>query len=63
LDICCGTGTNPIYLAKNGFDVTGIDISLTAIVIAKESKASESQYQACVCRHQKHPQSRKGKGV
>jgi 2-polyprenyl-3-methyl-5-hydroxy-6-metoxy-1,4-benzoquinol methylase len=36
LDTCCGVGINPIYLAKNGFDVTGIDISLTAIGLAKK---------------------------
>jgi len=27
LDICCGIGTTAMYLARNGFDVTGIDIS------------------------------------
>lgn len=31
LDIGCGTGLKSIYLAKHGFDVTGIDISETAI--------------------------------
>ena len=36
LDTCCGTGTNPIYLAKKGFEVTALDISLTAIGIACE---------------------------
>ncbi len=36
LDTCCGVGTNPIYLAQNGFEVTGIDISLTAIDRAKK---------------------------
>jgi ubiquinone/menaquinone biosynthesis C-methylase UbiE len=35
LDICCGAGTNTVYLAQNGFEVTGIDISKTAIEIAK----------------------------
>jgi ubiquinone/menaquinone biosynthesis C-methylase UbiE len=35
LDICCGAGTNTVYLAKKGFDVTGIDISKTAIEYAK----------------------------
>ncbi len=34
LDVCCGAGTNTIYLAQSGFDVTGIDISKTAIEIA-----------------------------
>ncbi len=36
LDICCGAGTNPVYLAQKGFDVTGIDVSLTAIGMAKK---------------------------
>ncbi|MGD0070611.1 MAG: methyltransferase domain-containing protein [Candidatus Bathyarchaeia archaeon] len=42
LDVCCGAGTNPIYLAKSGFDVTGIDISLTAIGMAKK-KAKQAK--------------------
>jgi SAM-dependent methyltransferase len=36
LDTCCGAGTNPVYLAEKGFEVTGIDISLTAIGLARE---------------------------
>jgi 2-polyprenyl-3-methyl-5-hydroxy-6-metoxy-1,4-benzoquinol methylase len=36
LDICCGIGTNTVYLAQNGFEVTGIDISPTAVGIAKQ---------------------------
>lgn len=36
LDLCCGAGTNTIYLAKQGFRVTGIDISQTAIQYAKQ---------------------------
>ncbi len=32
----CGTGTNAIYLAQQGFDVTGIDIAPTALTRAKE---------------------------
>lgn len=35
LEIGCGMGNASIYLAKNGFDVTGIDISTTAIIEAK----------------------------
>jgi 2-polyprenyl-3-methyl-5-hydroxy-6-metoxy-1,4-benzoquinol methylase len=38
LDICCGVGTNSIYLAKNGFSVSAIDISETAIQYAKKKK-------------------------
>ena len=36
LDLCCGAGTNTVYLAEKGFEVTGIDISPTAVDIAKE---------------------------
>lgn len=36
LDIGCGAGTHSIFLAKSGFDVTAIDISQTAIEVAKE---------------------------
>jgi len=36
LDICCGAGTNALYLAEKGFQVTGIDISSKAIEYAKE---------------------------
>lgn len=36
LDICCGAGTNTVYLAQSGFDLTGIDISKTALEIAKK---------------------------
>jgi SAM-dependent methyltransferase len=32
----CGTGTNPVYLAGRGFDVTAIDIAPTALVRAEE---------------------------
>jgi SAM-dependent methyltransferase len=31
LDIACGTGRNALYLAEQGFDVTGVDISEVAI--------------------------------
>ena len=36
LDLCCGAGTNPVYLAKNGFDVTALDISDRAVEYALE---------------------------
>jgi SAM-dependent methyltransferase len=32
----CGTGTNAIFLAKKGFDVTAVDIAPTALNLAEE---------------------------
>ncbi len=37
LDIGCGTGHNSIWLAQQGFLVTGVDVSETAIQEAKEN--------------------------
>ena len=37
IDLGCGAGNYAIYLADIGFDVTGIDLSPTAIKIAKEN--------------------------
>jgi len=37
VDLGCGTGHYAIYLASQGFDVTGVDISPTAIKIAQEN--------------------------
>ena len=37
IDFGCGTGNYAIYLASKGFDVTGVDISPTAIRIAREN--------------------------
>jgi ubiquinone/menaquinone biosynthesis C-methylase UbiE len=42
LDLCTGAGTNAVYLAKEGFRVTGTDISPAAIKYAKE-RAEEAQ--------------------
>lgn len=36
LDICCGLGTNGLFLAESGFDVAGIDISDQAVAIANQ---------------------------
>lgn len=36
LDICCGTGNDAIFLAQRGWDVAAVDISETAIEMAKE---------------------------
>jgi ubiquinone/menaquinone biosynthesis C-methylase UbiE len=42
LDLCCGAGTNPIYLAKKGFDVTAMDISDGATKLSKEKAHKEN---------------------
>ena len=39
LDVGCGTGTNTIWLARQGFDAIGIDISARAVEIARERAA------------------------
>jgi len=36
LDLCCGAGTNPVYLAEKGFEVTALDISDRAVELAME---------------------------
>ena len=45
IDFGCGTGNYSIFLASRGFSVTGIDISPTAIKIAKEN--AENKGIAC----------------
>lgn len=40
LDVGCGTGTNPIWMAQRGFQVTGLDISSTAIETAQTKAAA-----------------------
>jgi SAM-dependent methyltransferase len=46
IDIGCGTGDNSIWLAQNGFEVTGTDTSEIALEKAKE-KASKAKVE-CV---------------
>lgn len=41
LDAGCGTGNFSVFLAKNGFIVTGVDYSEKAISIAQERNAKE----------------------
>lgn len=45
LEIGCGTGTNTIWLARQGFEVTGLDLSDTAIAMAR-SKAADASVDA-----------------
>ncbi|MBX3414714.1 MAG: methyltransferase domain-containing protein [Pirellulales bacterium] len=44
LDVGCGTGTNSVWLAQQGFDITGIDVAPLAIEQA-EKRAHESGVQ------------------
>lgn len=37
LDVGCGTGIESIWMAKNGFDITGIDVSPVAIEMCNEN--------------------------
>jgi SAM-dependent methyltransferase len=42
LDLGCGTGTDSIYLAQHGWDVTGVDMVPEALVIARRNAATAS---------------------
>ncbi len=36
IDLGCGTGSNAVFLAQHGFDVTGVDFATSAIDKAKQ---------------------------
>ena len=36
VDLCCGSGTDAIFLASHGFDVTAVDVAPTALAQAKQ---------------------------
>ncbi|WP_437231138.1 class I SAM-dependent methyltransferase [Planctomicrobium sp. SH661] len=40
LDIGCGTGTNSVWLAERGFDITGVDLASLAVERAEQRAAS-----------------------
>lgn len=42
LDTCCGLGTNGLYLAEKGYEVTGIDISGKALELAEKKARGRS---------------------
>jgi SAM-dependent methyltransferase len=42
LDLCCEARTNPVYLTKNGFDVTALDISEKAVEYARGKASAKS---------------------
>jgi SAM-dependent methyltransferase len=39
MDLGCGSGANPVWLAQQGFDVVGVDFSETAITRARQRAA------------------------
>ena len=41
LDLGCGAGVYSVYMAKNGFDVTGIDFVSKALAMAQEQAQAE----------------------
>jgi methyl halide transferase len=53
-ELGCGTGTNSIYLASRGFEVTGFDFSSAALIAAREkaadAKAKVNFVEADLCR-------------
>jgi len=46
LDLGCGAGRHTVCLAKNGFDVVGVDVSKSALRIAKEWTQEEDLKEA-----------------
>lgn len=42
LDIGCGSGSSAIYLSRNGFDVTGLDVAWLAIRRARRNARREN---------------------
>ncbi len=50
LDVACGAGRDSIFLAQNGFDVTGTDISSVALARA-ETRARQEGLKINWCEH------------
>lgn len=48
-DVGCGYGAESIYLAKNGFNVTGVDINEEAINFARERSKPEKVSATFIC--------------
>ncbi|MCA1057980.1 class I SAM-dependent methyltransferase [Rossellomorea aquimaris] len=42
LDIACGTGELSLRLARNGYDVTGVDLSQDMLTIAREKASAQN---------------------
>ena len=43
IDVGCGAGNYAVYLASKGFNVTGVDIALSAIALARENAKSATR--------------------
>ncbi len=61
LDLGCGTGTNAIYLAKNGWQVTAVDFSWKALRLAKSKNKTQGTNVAFL--HEDVSNLRKVRGV
>jgi len=44
VDMCCGSGSDAIYLDSKGFDVTAIDVAPTALAQAEKKAAQANAY-------------------
>src|SRR5207245_10634643 len=49
IELGCGSGTNAVWLAKQGFEVTAVDVSSAAISRARERAASEGGKVSFLC--------------
>ena len=49
IELGCGSGTNAVWLAQQGFDVTAVDLSSLAISRARERAAAEHAKVRFVC--------------
>ena len=47
LDVCSGAGTNAVYLAQKGFEVTGVDIFKTVAKIAQQHAEEVGVSKSC----------------
>ncbi|MFY0651261.1 MAG: class I SAM-dependent methyltransferase [Cyclobacteriaceae bacterium] len=45
LDLACGKGRHSVYLSKKGFDVTGVDLSVQNIELAKRHQADNVHFE------------------
>lgn len=46
IDLGCGTGANVRYLARHGFEATGVDFSPVALRVARKRARTEGRYES-----------------